>query len=328
MKRTFIIAAAALAVAALAGPSTALAGKSHLLGVYKVEKHLDLQGEDGEYTISCDGTDIAVDGMWRIDNVDQDNDYVYGSGPLSSSPWNPAWDVLNSVEVVEAYASSDSTYRFKFIPQSGGDVQGKLFLFCLPRDTTQAAGHQHPWSLRAQATSALPGPVPANGNSSCLAGEIAVQPGFQTTGGGWHLYRRWPGGTLDRPTSWSMSLVPGDGTVGAVNDSWSCLKLKSGPYPLTSPNHAHRIVTKWRPANHPLTTVNRTIPANAVNEQRVHCGEHYKGALGAFSTSTPYTVWYLGMDPRPKTRAFKVLNSTLGTGSMDFGALCFKDRTT
>ena len=66
--RNLIITAAALAVAALAGPSSALAGSSHLLKTYKVEKHLDIQGEDGSYVIKCKGandngrTDAALFG--------------------------------------------------------------------------------------------------------------------------------------------------------------------------------------------------------------------------------------------------------------------------
>jgi hypothetical protein len=335
MTRTFTIALAVLAAAALAGPSSAFAGKSHLLGVYKVEKHLDLEGEEGSYTLSCEGTDIAIDGMWRIDNVDQDNGFVYGSPPFSSL--DPAWDVLKSVEVVDAYASSDSTYTFKFVPQSGGDVQGKLFLFCLPRQTTQTAGHQHTWYLHSQAVSVpaifAPGDVPVvNGNSPCSAGEIAIQPGIKGTSGSGHLYERWsnaaPGSNVDQPLSWSISAIPGiDGYTYAVN--WSCLRLKSSSYPIATPNHAHRIVPKWRPINVSPSSVNETLPANAVSNPQVICGEHYKAALGSFRiTGSPYDHWYLGMDPRPKSRVFKMLNDTALAGTAQFGAVCFKDSTT
>ena len=48
MKRTTKIAVAALAATALLAPSQALAGRgSHLLSVYKFEKHLDFDGELG-----------------------------------------------------------------------------------------------------------------------------------------------------------------------------------------------------------------------------------------------------------------------------------------
>src|SRR5581483_5747390 len=128
MKRITIIAAAALAALAIA-PGSALATGAHFLGMYKVEKHLDIQGEGGSYSISCnDPSDIAVDGMWRIDNVEQDNDYYYA--PLHNTPfW---YDVNLAVEPVAAYSSAKDTYTFKFLPQSGGDAQGKLFLTCLP----------------------------------------------------------------------------------------------------------------------------------------------------------------------------------------------------
>src|SRR4051794_22791156 len=107
MKRTITaIAAAVLVTAAWGAPSAMAGGKSHLLGNYKVEKHIDLEGEEGTYTLSCNGTDIAVDGMWRIDNVDQDNDWVDPYTPTG----NPANDVLLSVQAVAAYPTSNSTY--------------------------------------------------------------------------------------------------------------------------------------------------------------------------------------------------------------------------
>jgi hypothetical protein len=315
MKRLLTITAAAFAVAALAGPSSAFAGATHFLGTYKVEKHLDLEGQDSAYTISCEPGDIAIDGMWRIDNVDQDNDYVY---PLYPAPTlNPAWEVLKSVEVVEAYATSIGTYRFKFSPQAGADVQGKLFLVCLPGKTTQSNGHQHSWTYTFDPS----GPTFAANSTTCTSPtQIAIQPGFINPVGA-HAYARLP--ALDgnnRPISWFHVLAPGvDGTL-APSQHWSCLDIKSAA--AGSPAHSHRIVSNWK-------TLNSSIGPNQQKEFQIHCGEHYKAVLASWNMAGFTYAWWLGMDPRPKTRAFKVFNQhdTL-TEPVSFGALCFKDRTT
>src|SRR3954447_8267288 len=65
---------ALLALATGAAPASA-GGRSHLLGIYKIDTPIDVQGEDGTYTAACHSGDIALDGMWRIDDIDQDNDY-------------------------------------------------------------------------------------------------------------------------------------------------------------------------------------------------------------------------------------------------------------
>jgi hypothetical protein len=54
--------------------------------------------------------------------------------------------------------------------------------------------------------------------------------------------------------------------------------------------------------------------------------------IGAWDFGSFYgykKLWYLGMDPRPKTRAFKILNADLSNDyNADFGLVCFKDKTT
>jgi hypothetical protein len=79
-----------------------------------------------------------------------------------------------------------------------------------------------------------------------------------------------------------------------------------------------------------------TIPAQQTSEVQVICGEHYKAMLGAWDFTGFHTVlWYLGMDPRPKSRSFKVLNtgpainvSFSPPAGPKFGSLCFKTKTT
>ncbi len=250
MKRITFIAIAALAAGALVAPSSALAGKSHFLGTYKVEKHLDIEGEDGTYTISCDPGDIALDGMWRIDNVDQDNDYVYTSNltsnplypqPGAPSTWNHAWEVLKSVELKYAYATSIGTYEFKFVPQAGADAQGKLFLVCLPGKVTQTAGHQNQWDYTFNGTD-----TPTTCNSGT---EIAIQPGLNFTANSGHWIARWPSGPTHAPNAWTVATLDGADGVATSAPHWSCLKIKSQA--AGSPAHSHRLVAKWMDTNDP-----------------------------------------------------------------------------
>jgi hypothetical protein len=67
----------------------------------------------------------------------------------------------------------------------------------------------------------------------------------------------------------------------------------------------------------------------------MHCGEHYKGMVGMWNSHHD-SLYYLGMDPRIKSRAFKFVNidplppGIAGPGfdhSLDLRLSCFKDRT-
>ena len=359
MNRSLIIAVAAMAATALGLPAVANAGNgSHLLSSYKAEKHIDLDGEGGVYTIKCNTGDIATDGMWRIDNVDQDNDYVYDTAPTGK----PAWDVLNSVEPVAAYPgtvgnpTAIDTWSFKFVPLAGGDVAGKLFLTCLPINVHQNKAHTHAWIPGPLHTRTIvaPGPVGittyantvydqnADG-MSCAPGETAIQPGFQ-----WDdsladaygkPYMRTPVATSARAWKWGFFTPTG----GSVTLYWRCLERKTAFDQVPTPHHRHRLVSLYKGVT---TDLGGTVfPPDAVTEAQVACGEHYKAMLGSWNLgyegyawgAGDYTkkLWYLGMDPRPKVRAYKILNtdplasftSQPYPATPNFGAVCFKDRT-
>jgi hypothetical protein len=348
IKRISAIAVAAFAAAALVGPSSALAGGSHLLGMYKVEKHIDIEGEDGTYTISCNPGDIAVDGMWRLDNYDQDNDYAYEA--LHSTP---AWyDVQLALEPTSAYSSAIDTYTFEFVPLAGGDVQGKLFLTCLPLNVVTYNGHTHAWVVASatrvdQTPDPLVGPASwpngvsgdANQTTACPSTSLAIAPGFRwvtnaspaapTYGGYGKVVRREPN-SYAAPTKWNWTFVTSSPDVQRVQISYRCLPYKSG----TTNGHAHRIVASGK-----YKVIPPSIPKNSNGEVQAICGEHYKAMLGGWNFKTApvfapghFHWWYLGMDPRPKARAFKVLNTdpvnAWAPTTSQFGVVCFKDRTT
>jgi hypothetical protein len=361
MKLTIKLAVAALAATALTAPSAALAGgKAHLLGSYKVEKHIDLEGEEGFYDISCPGSDIAVDGMWRIDNVDQDNDYVYDPAPTGQA----RHDVLLSVEPVAAYPTTKSTYRFQFVPLAGANVQGKLFLTCLPDEVTKVSGHTHKWIVDGTGATENPYagapalfPAPGGGttyrnvevtDTSCSSpDEIAIAPGFkwepdvgppaipEAWGKPW---KRFPTSTHNTQgwAQWNWGFFTSTG--GNLTLYHNCLERLTG-WKIPGGGHRHKVAAVSK-----LTTIaGNNLKKNQVSEAQVECGEHYKAMLGAWDfgyfgyvwNGADYwkKLWYLGMDPRPKVRAFKVLNTDplvdvfpipLGM----FAAYCWKTKTT
>ena len=62
----------ALSLAFVALPASASA--AHDLGIYKVEQQVDIASDMVTADLSCRDGDIALDGMWRIDHADYDED--------------------------------------------------------------------------------------------------------------------------------------------------------------------------------------------------------------------------------------------------------------
>ncbi|HMW46340.1 MAG TPA: hypothetical protein PKD47_10675, partial [Solirubrobacterales bacterium] len=73
-----LLAFALLTVAgALLLPAIASASPTHFTKVYKIEKQLDLNGHQSAHEhLYCEAGDYAIDGMWRVDNVDQANPQI------------------------------------------------------------------------------------------------------------------------------------------------------------------------------------------------------------------------------------------------------------
>ena len=331
MKLTIKLAVAALAATALLAPSTAMAGKSHLLKLYKVEKHVDLEGQDFEYNVECKGTDLALDGMWRVDDVEQDNDYSFPS----FSTGNPAWDVLRAVRPVEVESDGDSSYDFEFIPESGGDVQLKLIVTCLGRTAETIGGHTHTWTLTHHGPVMADDAAPANRvrTGSCASG-ILVQPGFDVEAGDADLVTSRPANLTGTTWQWRWDFV--GASPFQAEHTWSCLNLKSGSG--GSPAHVHRIVRQLR-TNDPAAPYNSTLASSppavkkeSTAEVQMHCGEHYKGMVGGWDVgpgSPGYGfLWYLGMDPRIKSRAYRFINTHNADLRANLYLVCFKDKTT
>lgn len=354
----------AAAIAAFGVPSTALAGKSHHLSPYKVEQHVELEGEDNEYTIDCKAGDIAIDGMWRIDGVDQDNDWQDPNEELAAH-WAPVLDggigtspdhfILKSVRPLAAYADAvnKGRYHFEFTPLSGADVQLKLFLTCLPQPLT-GSGHTHNWQFTTtpnqQTTTTVPTVLPApnaaateTGAANCPAKTILIQPGFRTTSTEQHLIysRPYPSGPTWNGRRWGWTFFQNPVTAPNPTLTWRCIDIRTS-VPNVGGTHTHRFVFNKRETEFDGSLDKPEFGPQQTGERQQHCGEHYKALLGGFDITESFVpefvgpphvpahmgMYFLGMDPRPKTRAFRFVNLHNASFDVTTAAVCFKDRTT
>lgn len=300
----------------LAFPATANAAGSHQLGLYKVDRHIDVAGEDEVHSVSCKSGDVALDGMWRIDNVDQDLDYQPDPPPGFGSTGKAAWDILESVLPERLEAVDRDTFEVQFHAVGGGDTQGKLFVTCLPDPTPKAQGHTHGWTVGPLVTSAPFAATPPEttaATGACPAGSMAIAPGFAWTGGSHgNVIRRWPAAG-----GWQWTFLT-DATGGTVTVSHRCLTLRTD----TAAGHRHTLKKRF------VSDTLAVKPGLSTVEAR--CGEIYKGAIAAWDLGTFGNfdeLWLLGHDPRPKIRAFKMLNADGVARNAQFGLWCFKDRT-
>lgn len=313
MAGLFVVVALALIV-----PSSANAGGAHLLRLYKVEKQVDLEG-DAQYNLSCLNGDYAVDGMWRVDQVDQDNDL----------PGN----IKEYVAVYAAYpdSSDKSEYHFKIENLAGGNSQIKLFLTCLGK-TTEPDGYVNSFNLsnrRVDSHTGGPGLVSGGfmpGSQQCGPGEIAVAPGFEFLSGSGRLVGSRTSLAGDGPpigSNWSQAFVLDS------SSSWKtylrCLQLKSNPGPGGQPARRILVLRVGGP-----TSNLKMIPARWEQEQQAICGEHYKGMVHGFDTTPGYapSLYFWGMDPRIKARAYSFFNADYSNpAGVWTGLTCFKDKT-
>lgn len=334
--RTFLVGAAVAAlfaplalVAALANPASAAPGKPHEVYMYKVEQHVDLSGEFPDQFVHthvyCNPGDLALDGMWRVDHVDQAN------------PPDTVGDERD-VYVHASYGDDvdRSKWHFRLTNFADGDAQIKLFVTCIRGYVEQAYGHTHQvvLSSRNDDLSHTGGGALAAGSQSfthsftCPTGTVAVAPGFNFLNNERaHIFRSWP--TADfRGWQWAF-LVEDPNTEVTVY--LSCLQIKTGPG--GNGPHAHNLQWAWRPNG--FAGDHQSLDVVGTQERRINCDDgadgkffqDYKAMVGAFWINDPFHVWFLGMDPRPKQRSYKFWWDGSGDNNIYLGALCIRART-
>jgi choice-of-anchor A domain-containing protein/uncharacterized repeat protein (TIGR01451 family) len=268
-------------------------GQQHNLTIEKVESQVDLNpGETKTVQLTCPNGGILSDGSVRVDAVDQ------GTGTLTD------------VHVLSGQSTGVSTWEAVVANGATGRAQAKAFAVCLPAKTESAGGHQHSLSVanalvadtqswgvgRQTATVACPsGTLPLVPGFAFAGGAATVAGSEPTPGGGWKF-------TVDvtAPTAATLSIRCLDRDVDAAQ------------------GHTHALVTEH-------LVKNVTIGAGQTVEEQVICADDAKGIVGTWLL--PPGVTSLGNDPRPKTRAFKLVNTTGSDQTAMVDLECIKDRT-
>jgi hypothetical protein len=327
----------ALALSALSFAPTALAGNAggdehqydneqapkdvvhrHFLKMYKVERHLDLEGGDFKTErVECEPYDLATDGMWRIDHVDQDE---YGNKPLAD------------IDVYSAYSDPNDpgAYVFQIYNNAEGRAQMKLFLTCLGWKT-EPNSHQHKWFLKKpywrywDYQRGLGQHAFGSGNQECGKDQIAVSPGYEWRRGFGELYKSNAITGAVRGWEWGffVTLLDDSTNDAEARVSFRCLQLPSSKYNF----HRHKIMWRYLP-KYPAPYTK--IQAETTETRTRSCGPHEKAMVHSFDLDPDLygqNVWYLGQDPRIKSRAYQVRNDNTWDVWVRFAAVCFNDRT-
>ena len=317
----------------------------HFLEMYKVERVIDLEGDGLEVIHNddshayCDNNDtplnftdddLATDGMWKVVDVDQDET---GKRPYTD------------VKVYASYAdaSQPSKWHFEFENRAEGRAQLKLYVTCLGWKTAPNS-HQHQWTWTGHHTQNHPNNAhPAATQDSfasvnqCGPGHIAVAPGFQwdRTKSVGDIYRSGYSNASFNSWTWGFYIEPGSYDLTLT---FRCLQIKS--LFAGSPTHLHKLMYDFEtgPAFSfppPNTSIagdpDMNGPIQSVETRLRNCDSHEKGMVHYFNLEPvingQHNLWFLGMDPRIKSRAYKVLNTNAAAQNAHFGLMCFNDRT-
>ena len=274
------------------GGSVPHPGQQHNLTVEKVETQVDLEpGDTKTVQLACPNGGILSDGSVRIDHVDQ------GTGALTD------------VHVRSAQSTGVGTWAAVVSNEATGRAQAKAFAVCLPAKTEEAGGHKH----ALKAADSLVTNTQAFGvgrhtvTVTCPSGTMAIVPGFAFDGGAATL-----AGSEKTAGGWKFTVDVTAPTTATL--SVRCLNTDVEP----AQGHTHALVTQH-------VVKNVTIPAGQTVEEQVTCADDAKGIVGTWLL--PPGVSTLGNDPRPKTRAYKLINTTGSSQSAVVDLECLKDRT-
>ena len=131
---------------------------------------------------------------------------------------------------------------------------------------------------------------------------------------------------------WQWQFIVGHADT-QIDVAFRCLATEVSPYGAPK-KHTHKLPMTWRP-NADSGGYYQHI-GHGWNEYQYSCDDDsnhdgafyqdYKAMVGAFWIHDPHHVWYLGMEPRPKTRASWFWHES-GSDLVSLGALCIKSRT-
>lgn len=301
---------APVTLATMAGPAEAADIRGHHLTTYKVEKQLEIDGQDSaSASLSCKAGDFAIDGTWRVDNVDDPNPQL--------DMYGDERDVLT----LASYGDSDvRTWLFRFKNGADGKAQLKIWVVCLNDRTQKQWGHDHQLSIGHRLNASVHdigvGEEIFEGDNACSTDQILVAPGFSINDGTARNFRSWPTGSH---RGWHWAFESHHATTD-LNLYARCLDVRTS----TTQNHHHDIRTYF---THNLGGAHANLPVSERTERQLTCAEHYLGAVGGWWVNDKHHVWHLGSDPRPVTRANFFWNDGHGDHGTYVTLRCFGKRT-
>jgi choice-of-anchor A domain-containing protein/uncharacterized repeat protein (TIGR01451 family) len=251
-------------------------GAQHELTISKVEQQVDLNaGETKTVSISCPSSGaILSDGAIRVDAVDQ------GTGTLTD------------VHVLAAHSTGIASWEAVVRNDATGRAQGKAEAVCLPGKTEADHGHQHSLKVSDPVTSTTAALVAGRQTATvaCATGTHPIVPGYVLAGGAATL-----AGSEPTTGGWKFTF-----DVTAATNATVSVRCLSDTVDAAS-GHTHALVS-----NHVARTV--TVPAGQTITEQVTCADDAKGIVGTWTL--PAGVYSLGNEPQPKTRVFKLINTT------------------
>lgn len=321
----------ALALAALPASASAVTATKHHLDMYKAEKHLTLGEMDTQtVTLSCNGSDIAADGMWRVDEV----------GPYNAQLADPdetPWHLGTGVRVTQSESTSISTYTFKIENRTSENAQVKFWVTCIGEQTA-ADTHRHKLDVYTPTwhtftngagsnefyTTQWPGDGSAYG---CNPGDLFIAPSWRVNSGDAESFASYPG-TVGSPgtdlSNWTFGFYVQPGAVD-ITVGGRCLKKSTLEVNGFPKKHLHKLYWNLKTTEDPSAPFNK---GNGVWEHQISCAQDQKGLVGGYDVRNggswfSHSQYWLGMDPRIKARAFKVYGGSGG----NYYVVCVNDRT-
>jgi hypothetical protein len=332
----------------------------HFLKMYKVEKYITIPeptagvlhgtvppADANEDThVFCDtndpnnftDNDLATDGMWKVVDVDQDTN---NTRPFEELKVYASY--RDHVPTVNYPGGDPSKWHFEFDNRTDSAVQIKMFVTCLGWKT-EPNSHRHQWTWSGVHHQNVVGNFGVysrqdadSAGDDCPSGTIAVSPGFQfdRTMGVGDIYRSRYRLNNYRGWSWGFWVEPGPFDLDLT---FHCLDIPTQP--AGNPNHIHDLVFDFEPGAFFPAIPNTNIagdpdgagPQRSVETRVRNCDSHEKGMVHSFDLDVGnlhagHFLWFLGMDPRIKSRAYKILNTSTLAQDAQFGLMCFNDRT-
>ncbi|MEY2433021.1 MAG: hypothetical protein QOC92_2746 [Acidimicrobiaceae bacterium] len=318
------LAVLALAPAAAMASGSGSTAERHQMSMYKVEEDVSFDAvEVKTLSVACNGSDYALDGMWRVTQTDYEPQLEDQATPPGG------WNDYNGIQIWDSHSVGPGTWRFTIYNDTSEAAQVKVWVTCINKRVQPADRDAHTHKLvlgnthfdTVSFSGTTPGTAKA-GNWDCPHGSIAVAPGFEVLKGDMRVFKSVPGN--NNLTNWKWGFYQQG--FAKIETSIRCLDLASTSD--ANPLHYHELVVNQRETN-------IGIQAGVKDEVKIDCSPYEKAMIGLFdvravgSWTSPFDqhwLWYLGMEPQIKSRVFRIWNVDSAVWNARIGAICFNDR--